>query len=142
MEFAFVPKIFINRFVKDERARIDINVLISSLFLIAFVFVFFYLGFNFGIVPHFCLFEKFLGIPCPGCNVSKSIFLLHKKDVVKSLEVNVAGIAIVSFILLQIPLRVIALTWPKTSKFISNLSKKGSFLILFILILEWLLNFL
>lgn len=142
MEFSFIPKYFINSCIKTEQAQIDANILLSSLFLLIFIFIFFYLDFNFGIVPHFCLFEEFLGIPCPGCNVSKSIFLLHKRDVAKSLEVNMAGVAILGFVLLQIPLRAIALIKPKTSKTISNLSKNGSFLVLSILIFEWLLNFL
>jgi len=44
--------------------------------------------------PSICPFMRFLGIPCPGCGLTKSIAALYRGGIVESLKYNPLGIVI------------------------------------------------
>lgn len=53
-------------------------------------------------IPHFCLMQKVLGIPCPGCGVCHSIMaILHVKPVM-AWKANPAGVGVMSVFCFQL----------------------------------------
>lgn len=56
-------------------------------------------------IPHFCLFQRVLGIPCPGCGISRSLLAAARFHFSAAWNSNPAGIAIWFFLLFQVAAR-------------------------------------
>ena len=83
------------RWLDPEPARqVSWNVLLSSLLvlvLIPFATMICRLADS---LPHFCLAREFLGLPCPGCGMTRSLVALSQGDMEVSWNYNSAGIAL------------------------------------------------
>lgn len=133
MEMAILPKFILRFFSKDKEAQTHINILLSS-FLI---FLLSYLAYK---IPHFCLFEKILNIPCPGCGVIASINRLRKLNIKGSFMSNPAGILIAAFYAVQIPIRITALIKHQRECILINITKYFEKFIIVSLMLIWALK--
>jgi len=140
MEIAIIPKFIIDKLTLDNENKIHLNILFSSFFiLIFFVFIGHFVA-VLNKLPHFCLFQKIFGIPCPGCGMIRSFIAFSQLDIVSSWEYNPVGIFIVLFVFIQIPLRIFALMFRNIEGLIRLLSKILSNLIVISLLLVWIVK--
>jgi hypothetical protein len=93
-------------------------------------------------LPHVCLMQRFLHIPCPGCGVLHAMTSLLRLHFVEALQFNPAGVVLASLLCLQIVARPIAIVSARTRPAINKLSKRGSTAALAALISVWILRLL
>ena len=55
-----------------------------------------------------CVMKQFLGVPCPGCGITRSIAALLAGNPSKAIECNAAGPFVMTFLLFQLALVVAA----------------------------------
>src|SRR5689334_11181909 len=53
-------------------------------------------------IPHFCLFQKVLGIPCPGCGILHSLNAAFHGSFHRAWTANPAGLALAVALLFQV----------------------------------------
>jgi hypothetical protein len=138
MEIAIIPRFILNKFFHDEMGRIHMNVLISSMLIIVLFVILNNDHFHLASMPHLCVFQKLLNIPCPGCGVTRSILAMARGDTFSAFIFNPVGILLFLFFIAQIPLCFIALKCITTRKCISQLSRVGSNTTIIALILVWM----
>lgn len=88
-------------------------------------------------IPHFCLFHRLTGLPCPGCGMIRSILYLGDLRLIDSLKTNPNGLLITIAFILQLPLRIIALTNETYSLTIEKISQIMTRLIIASLLIYW-----
>lgn len=105
MEIAFLPPWLLTRICPRVNAR-DLNLLLSGCLLVAVVFV----GCN-GVerIPHICLSQAILGIPCPGCGIIHSVNASLHLRFAQAWTANPAGILVALALLVQILSNICAL---------------------------------
>lgn len=89
-------------------------------------------------VVHFCLFERFLHIPCPVCGISRSFYALANLNVAQSLKWSPFGIAIFLVLFLYISYLLIGtltrafenIMWSKEVHFVNILDRILGFFLL------------
>jgi len=138
MEIAIVPSFIINRLTHNDMQRIHLNILLSSVLILLF---FIHTGHSIGFLnelPHFCLFQKIFGIPCPGCGITRSLIAISELDIATSWQYNPAGCFISLFIIIQIPLRFIAMTFKNIEIIICSFSKYNGNCVVISLLLIWI----
>lgn len=140
MEISFIPRLIIRKITDDDVTGIHLNVLLSSLLIILTLLSLHTYTAQVLSVPHFCLFQKGLNAPCPGCGITRSVLSIVRGNLFLAWHHNPAGLLLFSFILAQVPLRVIAMKYDETSKIISKISRIGSFAVILSLILAWMLK--
>jgi Protein of unknown function (DUF2752) len=62
-------------------------------------------GSRIAFIPHFCLFQRLLGVPCPGCGITRSLLAAARCDFSAAWKFNPAGIVIWLFLLFEIAAR-------------------------------------
>jgi hypothetical protein len=65
------------------------------------------LGSRLTAIPHFCLLQRLLGIPCPGCGISRSLLAAAHFDFSAAWNFNPAGIPIWFFLIFEIAARTL-----------------------------------
>lgn len=138
MEVSIIPRFLIKKISNNNIQQVNWNILISTcliLLLIPFINIS-----TLNSIPHFCLFQKIVGIPCPVCGVTRSVVSLSEFNIVESFSYNPAGILIVFSLVLQIPLRIIVLINEKYFKIIQKFSKIVLFIVILSLLLQWFLK--
>src|SRR5262244_3123304 len=53
-------------------------------------------------LPHFCLFQRVLGIPCPGCGILHSLNASFHGDFRRAWAANPAGLVLAPMLLFQV----------------------------------------
>ncbi len=89
-------------------------------------------------LPHICLFQYFLHIPCPGCGVTHAIFALARLDLAAAWRANPAGIIVAALFISQLITRPVALFADRTGQAITRLSRRGSTITILALVAVWL----
>ena len=141
MEIAIIPK-WLTKYVSlDERKRYEANILISNLLIIC---VFMAFGNKLLVIanalPHFCLFDKITGVPCPFCGTTRALCELLKGNIAQASQLNLSSLFVASFFVSQIPLRITSLYKPEKQEIVTNVSKIFSWLVLIVIIANWLIN--
>lgn len=99
MQIALFPEWMLAwAFVSRERARL-FNLLFSSVLVIVVTALALD---RVESVPHFCLFQKLLGIPCPGCGILHSLNASFHGDFHRAWLANPAGLVMAVAILFQV----------------------------------------
>jgi hypothetical protein len=99
MEIALFPEwLFAWTTISRERAR-WLNLLCSSALTIVVMALALDLVEG---LPHFCLFQKVLGIPCPGCGILHSLNAGFHGDVRGTWTANPAGLVLAVGLLFQV----------------------------------------
>ena len=93
-------------------------------------------------IPHFCLMQKVLGIPCPGCGVWHSIMAILNLKPVMAWKANPAGVLVASVFCFQLVARPIAIIAPRTRNLVSQASHRISNAALGGLFLVWIFRVL
>ena len=91
-------------------------------------------------IPHFCLLQRYLHIPCPGCGVTHSMLAMLRLNVLQAWHFNPAGVLFIGMLCFQFVARPLALVSERTRPAINQLSRRGSFAILACLITVWILR--
>lgn len=90
------------------------------------------------LVPHVCLFQHFLGIPCPGCGITTAVLGLLQLRFNLSWLANPAGVLVAAVILFQVLARPVALLKPDAGPDIGQCSRHISSLALAGLLMVWI----
>ena len=99
MEIVLVPAEWLRPFCAEAARRLQLNLAASAVIVIVF-----FLVFPPGLltrVPHECLVLALLGVPCPGCGITTSLFHLTRLDARASLAANPAGIFLAVSLVIQ-----------------------------------------
>ena len=142
MEIAFIPKWLLGYWIKSDENQYDLNILLSNIVIILVFLVFknqviVFLNF----FPHYCLFDKLIGIECPVCGITRSLCEISEGDIKSANAFNSNGIIVAFFFAIQVPLRLFALINSKKGYLVKFISKTISNMIIIILLLTWLLKF-
>jgi hypothetical protein len=130
MEIDFCPRWILAKLRVPERIQNHFAILISTLAILLVVPIIPH-------VPHFCLMQKFLGIPCPGCGISHSIMAAFEFDLARAWFANPAGIAVALLFAFQIIARPVAIALPRASVAVSSISRYGSNFSVVLLFAVW-----
>jgi|SRR5579864_274410 len=130
MEIDFCPRWILTKLRVPERIQRHLAILISTLVVLLLVPIIPH-------VPHFCLMKKVLGIPCPGCGISHSVFAAFRFDLAKAWWANPAGIGVALLFSFQVVARPIAIALPRAAAAVSSISRYGSNLSVILLFLVW-----
>lgn len=118
MQIALLPNRLAVRLFGEQELAIHLNYYLSAiLLLIAFPLVEVV-----GRLPHFCLFQKFLSIPCPGCGILHGFAALAHFDLRSAMIANPAVFLILLSILYEVLARPIAVLKPAGARYVSKAS--------------------
>jgi len=141
MEIAVIPRKLVSKLICDPDNQIHLNILLSSLllFILATLLVF---GANvLGLLPHVCLAQSLIGIPCPGCGVTRSVLAFLAGDVSRAWSLNPGGPVLCATVAVQVPLRSMALCGLCGTRTARLTSRAMTTFVLVILFVNWLNNF-
>ena|ERR1019366_53608 len=130
MDIDICPRWFLARLRISEPIQHHFALLVSALLTLALLPLAIH-------IPHFCLMQKVLGIPCPGCGVSHSIMAILRLNPVMAWEANPAGVGVASVFCFQLVARPIAIVAPRTGVLVSQASRHISNVALGGLLLVW-----
>ncbi|MBL8365136.1 MAG: DUF2752 domain-containing protein, partial [Comamonas sp.] len=87
MDICIIPRPIIRRIASSDQDCIHFNAIFSAVLILAVFLSTPALRFVTDL-PHFCLFEHFLGVPCPGCEITTALAQLAHLHVEKSISTN------------------------------------------------------
>jgi len=131
MEVDICPRWLLATLRIPERSRDQVAFFLSTFVVIVFLPLIRY-------IPHFCLMQKLLGIPCPGCGVSRSLMAIARLRPAIAWAANPAGFGIAGLFLFQFVARPIALIFPQTDHFVSDASRRLGNAVLMCLLCVWI----
>ncbi len=135
MEIDVCPRWLLAMLGIPERSREHVAFFLSTFFVMAFLPFLRY-------VPHLCLFQKVLGIACPGCGISRSLLAILHLRATMAWVANPAGFALAFMFLFQIVARPIAIGAPEMSGLVSKVSRHSGNAALTCLVLVWITRLL
>lgn len=91
-------------------------------------------------IPHVCLFQRLLHIPCPGCGVLHSIQSCLGFHFAAALRSNPAGIFVAAAFMLELLLRPLAMAWPSSGYFVGKVSEYSASGTMAALLCVWLVR--
>ncbi len=89
-------------------------------------------------VPHICLMQTLLGIPCPGCGVLHGMAALARMDFTAAWRANPAALFLAILFSLQLVARPIALLCSQTRPLITRISAFASYCVCAVLVWVWI----
>lgn len=130
MEIDLCPRWVLSKLGVPERNQLHFSLLLSALFALAVVPAA-------ALIPHFCLVQRFFGIPCPGCGIMHSMMAILKLNPAAGWNSNPAGFAVALGLGFQLVARPVAILMPHTGDGVCAASEFISKLGLASLILVW-----
>jgi len=131
MEIDICPRWILAKLRVPAQRQHHVGLLVSTLLTLSLTPIIAY-------IPHVCLMQKVLGIPCPGCGISHSIVAILRLNPVMACEANPAGVGIASVFFFQLVARPLAIVVPRTSDCVSQVSRHLSNVALACLLLVWI----
>ena len=142
MEISIIPKWILKYFSNEYCRQNDISILISNILVISIFILFKNTIIDFlNLIPHFCLIDKLFGVECPVCGTTRAFCELSNGNIHKALTYNFTSLFVVSFFILQIPLRIFSLIKENIHDKINLLSKYLGSIILIIIFTNWVIKF-
>ena len=140
MEVAIIPRIFLRRLLPDSVRQLHANILFSSVLVLVMLVLCQNQFQQISSIPHFCVFQKIMNVPCPGCGVTRSFFSIVEGNVMLAWQFNPVGLCLFLFLVIQIPLRIVALKFKQTSDTVARFSKTASWVVICIMSLVWIVR--
>lgn len=138
MEISIIPGFLIKKISNNNIQQINWNILISTVLVLI---VLFFINISFiNAIPHFCLFNKLSGLPCPVCGITRSFLSICNFKFLESLNYNPNGLIIIVFFIIQIPMRIIVLFHENSFHLIEKISRIMSRLIIASLLIYWIFH--
>ena len=139
MNMHIIPDRLLSSFLSGYERRREFNTCMSM--LVIFVIFLSPLIDLISKIPHFCFFEEFLGIPCPGCGITTSLLCLARGDVWGSIKANPCGIMMVTLLFVNFTISAgKLLKWIAFDRYMIVISSSEK-IFLFALMLNWVGNF-
>ncbi|MGA2571994.1 MAG: DUF2752 domain-containing protein [Terracidiphilus sp.] len=135
MEINFFPSWLMERLGIGKAAQRDFGILVSSVIVLAFSPLLIH-------VPHLCLAQKLLHLPCPGCGILHSLAAIQRLRFVESWRSNPAGVILASMLCFQVAGRSISIAASQTSRAVDRLSRSWSIAVLVSLASVWICRIL
>ena len=130
MEINVCPEWLLAKLKVPAGARIHVALLLSSLLALTISPVL-------TRIPHFCLMQRVLGIPCPGCGILHSLIAVLQLHFAAAWQSNPAGIALALFLVLQICGRTLALAFKMNLQLLARFSQAGQGVVIALLFSVW-----
>lgn len=140
MEIAIIPRFIIRKFISNETNQIHVNIMITSTLVIIVLLFWHSHSSHLLSIPHFCVFQQLLNMPCPGCGLTRSIFAVAEGNILSAWKFNPAGLFLFFYFFAQIPSRIIALKCHTAQECISRMSRVGSNAVIYVLCLVWIVR--
>ncbi len=141
MEISLLPRWLISLLSKDYLRQNDINILISNISIVlAFVFFKDSIIDTLNFIPHFCLFDKLIGMDCPVCGTTRAFCEMANGNIRYAISLNISSFFVAAFFIIQIPLRLFSLYQNKSTEKINLISKYFSNTVLLAIIVNWLVK--
>lgn len=119
----------------------ELNILFSNIFILV---IFGALGNNIlailNLIPHYCLIDKLLGIPCPVCGMTRAFCEISNWNLISASTLNFASFFVASYFLLQIPLRIATIASKRLRSKTNKISRTASNILLIIVLANWVLS--
>jgi hypothetical protein len=109
MEIDLCPRWVLSKLSVPERDQIHLSLLFSTLFALAVLPLAIF-------IPHFCLMQRFLGIPCPGCGILHAMMAILTLNPAAAWHSNPAGFAVALDLGFQLVARPLAILMPHTGE--------------------------
>jgi hypothetical protein len=143
MEIAIIPSFLIKRLSSDYQRQNDYNIILSNIS----IFLLFISSSSFLIpilnkIPHFCLIDNITGHECPVCGITRAFCELSNGNLSNAYRLNRTSILIAFYFIAQIPLRFLSIKAIVPNITINKISKFSSRTILFIILINWIINLL
>ncbi len=119
MEILLLPNWLLVRLAIAPERREHVNAFVSSIIAVCGAPLLFR-------IPHRCLFQYFLHIPCPGCGVTHALLGVLRLDFTAAWRANPAGLAVAALLAWQILARPMALVFERHAGVVSQVSRHGS----------------
>jgi hypothetical protein len=133
MEITFIPRWVLAYFFAEEERRFHFNCAVSALLIVGGVPLL-------RVIPHVCLAQALLGIPCPGCGITHALAALRRFDFRAAWIANPAAMAPGLLFAFQIFVRPVALFIPRISENVSRVGRWLSAATIFALMAVWILR--
>ena len=133
MEILLCPKWFLNRLPLDRQSQVHLNFLLSVLMICLMAPLV-------SKIPHVCLAQWLLNLPCPGCGITHSLMAMGRLQLREAWRWNPAGIVLAIYLTLQICARAVALGIEATGTAVSRFSKYGERFVLSALFAVWFMR--
>ncbi len=127
MEIAFVPKRILSRLSECANVQVHLNVALSSSVLLVLSLLP-CAKTVLSWIPHRCLAQLLFNIPCPGCGILHSLSAVSSFHMSEAWRYNPVGPYLALFLILQIPLRLIAIrlpTWERSVLIVSDVASRA-----------------
>ena len=113
---------------------------ISKVIIISIFMILFYLFINHNLFE--CIFQKYLGIACPGCGLTRALRYLVKFDLINAFRMNILSIPLFILIMIVLVMLIIDIIKNKknTERFIVNFWSKCKYLVIILLIISMIVN--
>ncbi|WP_394330912.1 DUF2752 domain-containing protein [Aquimarina agarilytica] len=119
----------------------DWNILISTiLLLLLFIILKSELISLLNNIPHFCLFDKLIGMQCPFCGTTRAFCAISEGSFNQAITFNTSSIILFIYFFIQIPLRIASLTQQSSNILYHKLSTYFGRGILIFILLNWIFN--
>ena len=143
MDIAFIPSWLIKIFAKNYTIQHELNILVSNIIVLLTFFLF---GRNviefINLIPHFCLFDKLVGIECPVCGITRAFCEISKGNYVNAYYLNLSSFFVYIYFISQIIFRIITLMRNHLIKKINILSKINGRILIGIISINWIIRLL
>jgi Protein of unknown function (DUF2752) len=133
MEITFIPRWILAWLFVDEDRRFHLNCAVSALLIVAGIPLL-------KVIPHICLAQTLLGIPCPGCGITHALAALGHFDLRAAWIANPAAMVVGLLFAFQIFARPAALFIPRISGNVSRAGRCLSAAAIFALMAVWVLR--
>jgi hypothetical protein len=141
VEISFIPRWLIRFISNDFLRQNDLNILISNLLIISIFILFQNSLINFlNLIPHFCLFDKLIGVECPVCGTTRAFCEMSKGNLTKAYNFNFASFSVAFYFAFQIPLRLFSLIKDDFHKSVNKISKFMGVFVLLTIIVSWVIK--
>ena len=141
MEVSFLPNWVMKYLCTDIIRQYQLNILLSNILVLLLFLIFknsIILFLN--QLPHFCLFDKLIGVECPFCGMTRAFCEISNTNFINAYRLNVASFFVISFFICQIPLRVFSFFKNEYIIRINLISKYFSNIVFAIVLANWVLN--
>jgi len=143
MEISILPRWFVKYFSDNFLRQNDINILTSNILIIAFFMLFRNSLIDIlNYIPHFCLFDKLIGIECPVCGTTRAFCEIATGNIRNAYNLNLSSFFVASFFMFQIPLRLFSLLNDKYVDKINLVSKYYGNIVLIVILAHWIVKIL
>lgn len=141
MEISFIPKWLIKQFYSEFTLQHELNILLSNVIIVLLFSIF-----NHSLIsimnslPHFCLFDRVVGVECPVCGTTRAFCEIATGNLKSAYKLNLSSLFVASFFVFQIPLRAISLFNKMLIEKVNKISKYFSFTICVAILTNWFIK--